>query len=209
MTAGVTVLARTGVREDGKPELRCILVEAGTPGFSARPMHGKMMWRSSNTAELYFEDCRVPRGQSAGHARPRVPPDAGDAGLRTTFDRGDGPRRRPGCFDRRSSTPISASSSAAHRQFQANAFKLADMAIEIETRATCSYKACWLRDNSMPFRKEAAMAKLCFGGHVRRAHPAVQLHGGYGLMKEYRWSAFIATRSSWRSARAPPRSSGS
>ncbi|MDO8941617.1 MAG: acyl-CoA dehydrogenase family protein, partial [Desulfobacterales bacterium] len=66
ITAGVTVLARTGVRADGKPELSCILVEAGTPGFSARPMHGKMMWRSSNTAELYFEDCRVPQDNLLG-----------------------------------------------------------------------------------------------------------------------------------------------
>jgi alkylation response protein AidB-like acyl-CoA dehydrogenase len=61
ITTGVTVLARTGQRDDGKPELSCIIVDAGTPGFTAREMHDKMMWRASNTSELYFEDCRVPK----------------------------------------------------------------------------------------------------------------------------------------------------
>jgi alkylation response protein AidB-like acyl-CoA dehydrogenase len=66
ITSGVTVLARTGVRSDGKAELSCIVVEAGTRGFTAKPMHGKMMWRASNTAELYFEDCRVPKDNLLG-----------------------------------------------------------------------------------------------------------------------------------------------
>ncbi|MBU0514207.1 MAG: acyl-CoA dehydrogenase family protein, partial [Proteobacteria bacterium] len=55
---GVTVMAQTGTREDGNKELSCFLVEHGTPGFEAREMHGKLMWRASNTSELYFDDCR-------------------------------------------------------------------------------------------------------------------------------------------------------
>jgi len=66
ITAGVTVLCRTGTREDGRPELSCILVETGTPGFTAREMHDKMMWRGSNTSELYFEDCRVSKENLLG-----------------------------------------------------------------------------------------------------------------------------------------------
>ncbi|MGD8468180.1 MAG: acyl-CoA dehydrogenase family protein, partial [Desulfobacterales bacterium] len=66
ITTGATVLARTGVRDDGKPELSCIIVESGTPGFTAREMHGKLMWRASNTSELYFEDCRVPKENLLG-----------------------------------------------------------------------------------------------------------------------------------------------
>ena len=66
ITVGVTVLARTGVRDDGKPELSCIIVETGTPGFTAKAMHGKLMWRASNTSELYFEDCRVPKDNLLG-----------------------------------------------------------------------------------------------------------------------------------------------
>ena len=75
-------------------------------------------------------------------------------------------------------TPIS--------HFQVNAFKLADMALEIECARLLLYKACWLRDNNMPFSKISAMAKLhCAEVMHRCADRAVQLHGGYGLMKEY------------------------
>ncbi len=52
ITAGVTVLCRTGTRDDGRPELSCILVESGTPRFPARELHGQMMGRASTTAEL-------------------------------------------------------------------------------------------------------------------------------------------------------------
>jgi alkylation response protein AidB-like acyl-CoA dehydrogenase len=70
--------------------------------------------------------------------------------------------------------------------FQVNAFKLADMALEIECARLILYKACWLRDNDKPFSKEAAMGKLyCSEVMYRCANHAVQLHGGYGLMKEY------------------------
>jgi short/branched chain acyl-CoA dehydrogenase len=70
--------------------------------------------------------------------------------------------------------------------FQVNAFKLSDMALEIECARLLLYKACWLRDNGKPFTKEAAMAKLyCSEVMYRCANHAVQLHGGYGLMKEY------------------------
>jgi short/branched chain acyl-CoA dehydrogenase len=61
MTLGVTVQAITGTRENGKPEYTCFIVEHGTKGFKTVPMKKKMMWRSSNTAELYFDDVRVPR----------------------------------------------------------------------------------------------------------------------------------------------------
>ncbi len=71
-------------------------------------------------------------------------------------------------------------------QFQANAFKLADMATEIETTRNLLYKACWLRDQRRAFRKEAAMAKLWASEVMRRVtHAAVQIFGGYGLMEEY------------------------
>jgi alkylation response protein AidB-like acyl-CoA dehydrogenase len=70
--------------------------------------------------------------------------------------------------------------------FQVNAFKLADMALEIELARLLLYKACWLRDNHKPYAKEAAMAKLyCSEVMYRCANHAVQLHGGYGLMKEF------------------------
>ena len=187
LTGGVTVLARTGVRENGKKELSCILVETGTKGFETRPMHGKLMWRASNTSELYFDDCRVPKENTLG------PRGDGFHHMLGTLDGGRlsigamGLGGAQGCFDLalryghervQFGKPIGS--------FQVNSFKLADMALEIECARLLLYKACWLRDNHKPFAKEAAMAKLyCSEVMYRCANHAVQLHGGYGLMKEY------------------------
>ncbi|MDZ7698268.1 MAG: acyl-CoA dehydrogenase family protein [Deltaproteobacteria bacterium] len=187
ITTGVTCLCRTGTREDGRPELSCILIESGTPGFEAREMHGKMMWRSSNTSELYFEDCRVPEANLLG------PRGNGFYQMMQTLDGGRlsigamGLGGAQGCFE------LALQYSKEREQFgkaisnfQVNAFKLADMAMEIECARLLLYKACWLRDNEKPFSKEAAMAKLhCSEVMYRCANHAVQLHGGYGLMKEY------------------------
>jgi alkylation response protein AidB-like acyl-CoA dehydrogenase len=75
--------------------------------------------------------------------------------------------------------------------FQAISFKLADMAVKIETARNLLYKACWLKDNKKPFSMEAAMAKLyCSEVAKEVADEAVQIHGGYGLMKEYEIERF-------------------
>ncbi|NNG00506.1 MAG: acyl-CoA dehydrogenase [Desulfobacteraceae bacterium] len=187
ISAGVTVLCRTGTREDGRPELSCILVETGTPGYKASPMHGKMMWRSSNTSELYFEDCRVPAENLLG------PRGNGFHQMMETLDGGRlsiaamGLGGAQGCYEmalkysrerEQFNRPIS--------RFQVNAFKLADMALEIETARLLLYKACWLRDSGLSFSKIAAMAKLhCSEVMHNCANHAVQLHGGYGLMQEF------------------------
>lgn len=187
ISKGVTSLCRTGTRSDGRPELSCILIETGTPGYEARVMKGKMMWRASNTSELYFEDCRVPKENLLGE-RGR-----GFYQMMQTLDGGRlsiaamGLGGAQGCFEMalkyakervQFGKPIST--------FQVNAFKLADMALEIECARLLLYKACWLRDTGRPFAKEAAMAKLyCSEVMGRVANQAVQLHGGYGLMKEY------------------------
>ncbi len=187
ISAGVTALCRTGTREDGRAELSCILVEDGALGYEAREMHGKMMWRASNTSELYFDDCRVSGKNLLG------PRGSGFYQMMQTLDGGRlsigamGLGGAQGCFELalkygkervQFGKPIS--------NFQVNAFKLADMALEIECARLLLYKACWLRDNDKPFSKEAAMAKLhCSEVMYRCANHAVQLHGGYGLMKEY------------------------
>lgn len=187
ITAGVTVMCRTGELDDDKPELSCFLVESGTPGFTAREMHDKMMWRASNTSELYFEDCRVPKENMLG------PRGQGFYQMMQTLDGGRlsigamGLGGSQGCYE------LALKYSKEREQFgrpivrfQVNAFKLADMALEIEAARLLLYKACWLRDNDLPFSKEAAMAKLyCSEVMYRCANHAVQLHGGYGLMKEY------------------------
>ncbi|MGQ0438480.1 acyl-CoA dehydrogenase family protein, partial [Bacillus sp. B-TM1] len=70
--------------------------------------------------------------------------------------------------------------------FQAIQFKLADMATEVELARNLVHKAAWLKDNDKPFGKEAAMAKLFASEAASRiANQAVQIHGGYGYMREY------------------------
>ncbi|MFV0604296.1 MAG: acyl-CoA dehydrogenase family protein [Niabella sp.] len=76
-------------------------------------------------------------------------------------------------------------------KFQAIAFKLADMATKIELARNLLYKACWLKDTKQAFAKEAAMAKLyCSEIAKEVADEAVQIHGGYGLLKDYNVERF-------------------
>ena len=187
VSAGVTVLCKTGTRGDGKPELSCILVESGTKGYVTHEMHDKMMWRASNTSSLFFEDCRVPKENllgERGHGFHQMMKTL-DGGRLSIGAMGLGGAQ--GCFDmalkyakerEQFGKPIAS--------FQVNAFKMADMALEIECARLLLYKACWLRDNNLPFSKEAAMAKLhCSEVMHNCANHAVQLHGGYGLMQEF------------------------
>jgi short-chain 2-methylacyl-CoA dehydrogenase len=187
MTLGVTVQAITGTRPNGKPEYTCFIVESGTKGFKAVPMKKKMMWRASNTAELYFDDVRVPSENILGRQ--------GD-GFHQMLKTLDGGRLSIGAMGLGGAQGAydTALKYAQQREqfgqpiskFQAVAFKLADCAMEIECGRNLLYKACWLRDQKRPFEKEAAMAKLyCSELMGRVANHAVQIHGGYGLMKEY------------------------
>lgn len=187
LSLGVTVQAVTGRRPDGRPEYTCFLVEHGTPGFKAVPMHGKMMWRASNTAELYFNDVHIAAenmlGQRGdGFHQMLQTLDAGRlsiaamglGGAQGAYEMALDYARRREQFGQ----PIS--------KFQAIAFKLADCATEIECGRYLLYHACWLKDQKRAYAKEAAMAKLyCSELMGRVANQAVQIHGGYGLMKDY------------------------
>jgi len=193
LSLGVTVQAVTGHKENGRPEYTCFLVEHGTKGFKAVPMHRKMMWRASNTAELYFDDVRIPAANIVGE------PGNGFHQMLATLDGGRlsigamGLGGAQGAYEAalkyakgrvQFGKPIS--------KFQAVGFKLADAAIEIECARNLLYKACWLRDKKRPFQKEAAMAKVyCSELMGRVADNAVQIHGGYGLMKEYNVERFF------------------
>ena len=192
ISMGVTVQAITGTRANGRPEYTCFLVEHGTPGFKAVEMHRKMMWRASNTAELYFDDVRVPAANVLGNI--------GD-GFHQMLQTLDGGRLSIGAMGLGGAQGAydAALKYATQREqfgqpiskFQAVAFKLADCAMEIECGRNLLYKACWLRDRKRDFGKEAAMAKLyCSELMGRVANHAVQIHGGYGLMKEYNVERF-------------------
>ena len=192
LTGVVIVQAVTGGQGRGKPELSCLIVPRDAPGFTAREMKKKMMWRASNTAELFFEDCVVPKENLLGKRGD------GFQQMLSTLDGGRlsiaamGLGGAQGAFDMaleyannrvQFGRPIAS--------FQTIAFKLADMATEIELARNLLYKACWLRDENRRFSKEAAMAKLnCSEVMHRCVDHAVQIHGGYGLMKEYKIERF-------------------
>lgn len=187
ISMGATVQAVTRVNEDGSKEFTTIIVEKGTPGFKRVQMHGKLMWRASDTSELYFDDCQVPEANLLGKVGQ------GSKIMLSTLDNGRlsigamGLGLAQGAFEmalqyanerKQFGKPIS--------KFQINAFKLADMAMQIELARNLLYKACWLKDNGRPFAKEAAMSKLyCSEVAKSVADEAVQIHGGYGLMKDY------------------------
>ena len=192
ISVGSTVQAVTKIFENGKKEFTTIIVEKGTPGFKQVTMHGKMMWRASDTAELYFDDCKVPESNLLGKIGE------GSHIMLSTLDNGRlsiaamGLGCAQGAFElaleyanerKQFGKPIS--------KFQVNAFKLADMATKIELARNLLYKACWLKDNDKPFSKEAAMSKLYCSEIAREvADEAVQIHGGYGLMKDYHIERF-------------------
>ena len=192
LTGVIVVQAVTGRRSDGKPELSCILVPAGTDGFTAKEMKRKMMWRASNTGELFFDDCRVPEENLLGRR--------GDGlhQMLATLDRGRLSIAAVGLGGSQGAYELALQYANSRIQFgrpvssfQVNAFKLADMALDIEVARNLLYKACWLLEKNRPFSTEAAMAKLyCSEAMHRCVHQAVQLHGGYGLMKDFRVERF-------------------
>jgi short-chain 2-methylacyl-CoA dehydrogenase len=187
MTKGITVQAVTGQLAEGRPELSCFIVPTGTPGLIAKTMSGKMMWRASNTGELYFENLRVPESAMLGKRGEgfRIMMETLDGGRLSIAAMGLGLAK--GAYEMTLKyakerftfgKPIS--------QHQAVAFKLADMATRIEAGELMLYKACWLRQTGMDFKKQAAMAKLyCSELAEFCAREGQQTFGGYGLMKEY------------------------
>ena len=187
LTLGVTVQAVVGKDAQGRKLYGCFLVESGAKGFEAREMHGKLSWRSSNTAELFFDDVRIPAsnmlgGEGEGFHQMLATLDAGRLSIAAM-----GLGGAQGAFE-------CAVSYARERKqfgkpigrFQVNSFKIADMATQIEAARSLLYRACWLRDTGQSFGKLAAMSKLyCSEVFHDAANHCVQLHGGYGLMDDY------------------------
>jgi len=186
ISKGATVQTVTG-EINGQKEFSTILVDADTPGFVRNTMHGKLMWRASDTSEMFFDDCKVPASNLLGKRGE------GSKIMLNTLDSGRlaigamGLGLAQGAFEmalkyakerKQFGKPI------AH--FQITAFKLADMAMKIELARNLLYKGAWLKSANKPFAKEAAMAKLYCSEIAREiADEGVQIHGGYGLMKEY------------------------
>ncbi|MBC8160345.1 MAG: acyl-CoA dehydrogenase family protein [Roseiflexaceae bacterium] len=186
ITAGVTVMCRTGTRPNGKPELTAIIVPQDTAGYTRGPAYDKLGWRSSDQRPLHFADCAVPQQHLLGE-RGR-----GFAQFLSTLDAG---RVAVGalavglaqaCLDEalaRAKTRQQFGKSIG--EFQAIQFKLADMAMEIELARLMVLKAAWMRDTGLPYSKEASMAKVFASEAAKRAaDQAMQIWGGEGFMNE-------------------------
>lgn len=187
LTGGVIVQAVSDRNAAGDPEFTCFIVPKDTPGFTSKRMHKKLMWRASDTAELYFDKVVVPDSAILGKRG------TGSRQMLKTLDSGrlSIAAMGLGCAQGAYEAALAYAQKRVQfgkplSRFQAIAFKLADMAMKIEHARIFLYKACWLRDQKKPFGKESAMAKLyCSEVAQWVANEAVQIHGGYGLMKEF------------------------
>ncbi len=187
ITIGSTILAITGERPGGGKELSCFIVENDTEGFSQLVMKDKMMWRGSNTGELVLENVRVHKSAMLGKQGE------GFKQMLSTLDRGRlsiaamGLGLAQGAYElalKYSKERITFGKPIS--QYQANAFKLADVEMGLEMARNYLYDVCRMQEEGLNITKEGAIAKLyCSELAHTSANHCVQIHGGYGLMKEY------------------------
>lgn len=182
----VLVMAATD-KSKGPKGISTFLVEKGTPGFSVAKKEKKLGIRSSDTVSLSFTDCRVPTSNRIG--------EEGD-GFKFAMKTLEGGRIgiaaqalgiAQGCLD--ASIRYAKERKAFDRpiaELQAIQFKLSDMATNVEAARSLVLRAAFLKDTDKPYGAEAAMAKL-FASKVavQAALEAIQIHGGYGYVREY------------------------
>jgi len=188
-------LALTAItdKKGNEKEISAVIVPTDAKGFQVIDNYEKMGLNASNTTELVLEDVRVPQEnllgkRGEGFRQFLITLDGGRIGIgamavgiaQAAFERALAYSKERKQFGRSLSS------------FQVNQFKLADMAMKLELARTMVYKAAWLKDQGRPFSKEASMCKL-YASEVcmEIADQAVQLHGGYGYMKEYHVERFM------------------
>ncbi|MBX6388852.1 MAG: acyl-CoA dehydrogenase family protein [Frankia sp.] len=187
ITALVTITAVTGRTAAGKPEISTIIVPSGTPGFTVEPAYSKVGWHASDTHPLTFDDCRVPAENLLGERgrgyanflrildEGRIAISALSVGLaQACVDESVAYAKQRQAFG----APIAA--------YQAIQFKIAEMEARTHVARTAYYDAAARMQAGLPFKKEAAIAKLFASeAAVTNAREATQIHGGYGFMNEY------------------------
>ena len=186
------VLIRTGDLLDSNG-ITAFIIEKGTPGFSAVKIKEKLGVRASETAELIFDNVRIPDSNVIG--------DVG-AGFKQAMQILDGGRvsiASLSCGVARGAYEASVKYAKEREQFgkpiahfQAIAFKLADMATEVEAAELLTFQAAYLKDNKKPVTKAGAYAKYYASEvSVRCGNEAVLVMGGYGYTKEYPAEKFL------------------
>lgn len=183
----VSIVWATTNRELKHKGISCFIVESSTPGFQVGTEEKKLGIRGSNTVELHFENCRVPKQNMLGE------PGEGFKIAMMTLDGG-----RIGIAAQAlgiAQACLDASVKYAHERqafgktladIEAIQIKIADMAMEIQASRLLTYHAAWLKDQGARFSKQAAMAKLHASETATKAgHMAVQIHGGYGYLRDF------------------------
>ncbi|KGP92980.1 acyl-CoA dehydrogenase [Pontibacillus chungwhensis BH030062] len=189
----LTVTAVSGKDDKGKNIISAFLVPTDTPGLKISSNYDKMGVRASNTSEIILEDVRVPKENILGD------PSKGFKQFLYTLDGGRISIAALAVGIAQASLDKALAYAKERKQFgqpisnfQAIQFKLADMAMEVELARNIVLKAAWLKDQKKPFTKESAYAKL-FASETafRSANQAIQIHGGYGYMREYEVERFL------------------
>ena len=164
-----------------------LIVDKGTPGFSVGKKERKLGVRGSSTAELIFESCRVPVGNRLGDEGSgfKVAMGAIDASRINVAAQAVG-IARAGLEASLAYARDRQQFGQAISGFQAIQWMLADMATHVDAARLLAYRAAFLKNQGLPYLKEAAMAKL-FAAEVAMnvTTKAVQIHGGYGYIKDY------------------------
>lgn len=184
---GVIVVMAITDRARGHRGISAFVVERGTRGMTAGKKENKLGMRASDTSEVIFQDCRVPASQmigaeGEGFINTLQVLDAGRIGIAAlsvglaqgAYEAARGYAQQRQQFGQ----PIAA--------FQAIQWKLADAATRIEAGRLLTYRAAYLKDQGKRTTRESAMAKLYTSETaVRVAEDGVQIHGGYGFVKDY------------------------
>jgi butyryl-CoA dehydrogenase len=176
-------------REKGAKGISAFLVPKGTPGFEVGKHENKLGIRSSSTTEMVFTDCHVPATSLLGQENK------GLSVALATLDCG-----RIGIAAQAVGIAEAALEEAVKyakeriqfgkplAEFEALQFMLADMAVDVEVAKTMLYRVAWMKDSKAKrFTKESAMVKLFASEMAHRVcHKALQIHGGYGYVKDYK-----------------------
>ncbi len=184
---GLMVVMAVSDRAKAQRGISAFIVEHGTPGMRPGKKENKLGMRASDTSEVVFQDCRIPASQLLGEEGQgfintlqvldggRI----GIAALSVGLAQGAFEAARDYARERRQfGRPIA--------QFQAIQWKLADAATRIEAARLLTYRAAHLKDRGRRMTKESSMAKLYASETaVRVAEDCVQIHGGYGFVKDY------------------------
>ena len=186
------VLVRTGELLDSRG-ISAFIIEKGTPGFSSVKIKDKLGVRASETAELIFDNCRVPEENLIGEVG------MGFIQAMQILDGGRVSIAALSCGVARGAYEASVKYSKEREQFgksisnfQAIAFKLADMATEVEAAELLTFQAAYRKNNKLPMTREGAFAKYYASEvSVKCGNEAVQIMGGYGYTKEYPAEKFL------------------